>query len=134
MYEWDMCCYGPDIEDTTNLLTALRTNAGYANIKHPMTQTPDGRYVPDFHHRFLTEDVPFGLVVVRSIAEIAGVPTPRIDEVLSWCQEKMGKHYLVNSKLIGSDIGESRCAFRYGFTTPEDILGYEPLFSAALAK
>ena len=134
MYEWDMCCYGPDIEDTTNLLTALRTNAGYAHIKHPMTQTTDGRFVPDFHHRFLTEDVPFGLVVVRSIAEIAGVPTPRIDEVLYWCQEKMGKRYLVNSKLIGNDIGESRCAFRYGFTTPEEILGYAPLFTAALAK
>ena len=134
MYEWDMCCYGPDIEDTTNLLTALRTNAGYAHIEHPMTQTPDGRFVPDFQHRFLSEDVPFGLTVVRSIAEIAGVPTPRIDEVLFWCQEKMGKQYLVNSKLTGSDIGETRCAFRYGFRTPEDILGYEPLLTAALAK
>ena len=71
---------------------------------------------------------------MRSIAEIAGVPTPRIDEVLYWCQEKMGKQYLVNSKLVGSDIGESRCALRYGFTTPEEIVGYEPLFTAALSK
>ena len=134
MYDWDMSCYGHDIEDKTNLLTALRTNAGYAHIEHPMTQTPDGRFVPDFRHRFLMEDVPFGLVVVRSIAEIAGVPTPGMDEVLLWCQEKMGKQYLVNSRLTGRDIGETRCAFRYGFTTPEDILGYEPLLTAAPGK
>lgn len=134
MYEWDICCYGPDIADSTNLLTALRTNAGYANIEHPMKQTADGRYIPDFQHRFLSEDVPFGLVVVRSIAEIAGVPTPHIDEVLSWCQEKMGKQYLVNSRLTGRDIGETRCAFRYGFTTPEEILGCEPLLTAVPAK
>jgi hypothetical protein len=134
MYEWDMCCYGRDIGDKTNLLTALRTNAGYAEIAHPMIQTADGRYLPDFNHRFLSEDVPFGLVVVRSIAEIAGVETPRIDEVLSWCQEKMSKQYLVNSKLTGRDIRETRCAHRYGFTTPEDILGCEPMLTAALTK
>lgn len=134
MYEWDMNCYRADIEDKTNLWTALRTNAGYAHIEHPMTQTADGRYVPDFQHRFLMEDVPFGLVVVRSIAEIAGVPTPGIDEVLLWCQEKMGRQYLVNFRLVGRDIGETRCAFRYGLTTLEDILGYEPLLTRAAAQ
>ena len=134
MYEWDMACYGRDIADKTNLLTALRTNSGYADITHPMIRTEDGRFVPDFSHRFLSEDVPFGLVVVRSIAEIAGVATPRIDTVLSWCQEVMGKEYLVHSSLTGRDIAETRCAHRYGFTTPEDILGYEPLLIPALGR
>lgn len=134
MYEWDMACYGPDIADKTSLMTALRTNAGYADITHPMICLEDGRFVPDFNHRFLSEDVPFGLVVVRSIAEIAGVATPHIDKVLSWCQEMLGKEYLVGSTLTGKHIAETRCAFRYGFTTPEDILGYEPLLTPALAR
>ncbi len=127
MYEWDMCCYGNDIKDKTNLLTALRTNSGYTGITHPMIQMEDGRCIPDFNHRFLTEDVPFGLVVIRSIAEIAGVQTPCMDAVLSWCQEKLGKEYLVGSKLIGKDLTETRCAQRYGFTTMADILGLESM-------
>jgi hypothetical protein len=134
MYDWDMCTYESDITDKTNLMTALRTNSAYADIAHPMIRTEDGRYVPDFDHRFLTEDVPFGLVVVRSIAEIAGAPTPYIDSVLSWCQEKMGKEYLVRSRLIGKDLAETRCAQRYGFTTTEDILGNQPALAAVVTR
>jgi hypothetical protein len=127
MYDWDMCCYGNDIKDKTNLMTALRTNSGYKGITHPMIQTEDGRYLPDFNHRFLTEDVPFGLVVIRSIAEIAGVRTPCMDAVLSWCQEKLGKEYLVGLKLTGKDLAETRCAHRYGFTTMEEVLGFDSI-------
>ncbi len=134
MYDWDLCCYGNDIKDKTNLWTALRTNSGYADIRHPMIQTEDGKYLPDFNHRFLTEDVPFGLVVVRSIAGIAGVSTPHIDTVLSWCQKKMGKEYLIGSRLTGRDLAETRCAQRYGFTTTDDILGYESALTEVLAQ
>ncbi len=122
MYDWDIGCYRGDIGDPTNLMTALRTNAGYAGIEHPMIRTADDRYTPDFNHRFLTEDVPFGLVVVRGIAEIAGTPTPGIDAVLSWSQERLGKEYLVGSLLAGKDLAETRCPQRYGLTTLEDVL------------
>ncbi|MFN0108228.1 MAG: NAD/NADP octopine/nopaline dehydrogenase family protein [Blastocatellia bacterium] len=131
MYDWDIGCYGNDIQDKTNLMTALRTNSGYVGITHPMTQTNDGKYVPDFNHRFLTEDIPFGLVVIRGIAEIVGTPTPRIDEVLKWCQQKLGKEYLVDSKLSGKDLITTRCPQRYGFTTLAQALGFELAEAAA---
>jgi NAD/NADP octopine/nopaline dehydrogenase, alpha-helical domain len=127
MYEWDISYYGRNISDKTNLMTAMRTNAIYQGITHPMVETMDGKYVPGFNHRFLTEDIPFGLVVIRSIAEIAGVPTPHMDEVLRWSQEKLGKEYLVGSRLMGKNLAETRCAQKYGFTTMDDILGYEPV-------
>lgn len=122
MYEWEMSHYGNYIEDKTNLMTANRTNARYAAITHPMLQTIDGKYIPNFNHRFLTEDVPFGLVVIRGIAEIAGVQTPYIDTVLLWCQNKLGKEYLVGSRLVGKDLATTRCPQRYGFKTMADIL------------
>ncbi|KAJ7384040.1 hypothetical protein OS493_024054 [Desmophyllum pertusum] len=56
------------------------------------------------------------------IAEIVGIKTPNIDKVLTWCQKKMGKEYLVNSKLQGKDVASSRAPQRYGFTTLESIL------------
>ena len=123
MYEWDISCYGHDIQDKTNLMTAMRTNTTYEGITHPMSQTEDGGYVPNFQHRFLKEDIPFGLVVIRSIAEIAGVPTPYIDEVLLWSQGRLGKEYLVGSKLTGRDMADTRCPQRYGFRTMNDLLG-----------
>src|SRR5258706_5231233 len=131
MYDWDIGCYGNDIKDKTNLMTALRTNSGYAGITHPMIQTKDGEYVPDFNHRFLAEDVPFGLVVIRGIAEIAGTPTPCMDRVLTWCQDKLGKEYLVGSSLTGKDLSSTRCPQRYGFTTMAEILGLKLVQAAA---
>lgn len=125
MYDWDIACYGNDIADKTNLMTALRTNSGYEGIKHPMIRTAQGTYLPDFNHRFLAEDVPFGLVVIRGIAEIARVPTPCIDTVLRWCQERLGKEYLVGSRLVGRDLATTRCPQRYGLTTIAEVLGFD---------
>ena len=123
IYDWDIGTYGDVIKDKTNLLTALRTNTSYAGIRHPMVKTPEGRYVPDFKHRFLTEDVPFGLAVVRGIAEIVGVSTPSIDTVLVWSQNKLQKEYLIGSKLQGTDIVSTRCPQKYGYATISDLLG-----------
>lgn len=88
-----------------------------------MKETTDGLFVPDFHHRYLTEDVPYGLVVIRGIAEIVCVETPAIDRVLLWTQEKVGKEYLVGSKLQGKDVPSTRAPQSYGLTTLDGILG-----------
>ena len=88
-----------DISDTSTLYKAIQTNAAFQGIKHPVKTTEDGRYVPDFTHRYLTEDVPYGLVVIRGIAEIVGVQTPNIDKVLTWCQEKMGQRISCELKI-----------------------------------
>ena len=117
-----MRCYPGDISDKTNLYTAIQTNAAYQGLKHPVKTTEDGKFVADFTYRYMTEDIPYGLVVIRGIAEIAGLETPNMDKVLTWCQEKMGKEYLVNSKLQGKDVKSSRAPQRYGFNTLESIL------------
>ena len=54
-----------------------------------MKQLDDGGYVPDFAYRYLTEDVPHGLVAMKGIAELMGVPTPHFDKIIVWAQGKM---------------------------------------------
>ncbi|XP_020620832.1 tauropine dehydrogenase-like isoform X1 [Orbicella faveolata] len=122
IYQWYMRCYPQDISDKTNLYTAIQTNAAYQGLKHPVKTTEDGKFVPDFTYRYMTEDIPYGLAVIRGIAEIVKVKTPNIDKVLTWCQEKMGKEYLVNSEFQGKDVASSRAPQRYGFTSLESIL------------
>ena len=117
-----MRAYPEDIADKTNLYTAIKSNAAYQGLKHPVKKTENGKYLPDFTYRYMTEDVPYGLVVLKGIAEIVGVETPDIDKVLLWCQTKMGKEYMVNSKIQGKDVASSRAPQRYGFTTLESIL------------
>ena len=121
--EWDVRVYANDIGDKTNMATALRTNAAYQGLKHPMKETSDGKFVPDFQHRYLTEDIPYGLAVIRGIAEIAGVKTPNIDKVLLWAQERVGKKYLEEGLLKGADVDSTRAPQRYGLFTLKDMMG-----------
>ena len=144
-YDWFIRAYSHESDmDCTSVTTMLRTNPAYQGLTHPMKKLvryddsgsaiPDAkpRLVPDFHHRYLSEDIPYGLVVTRGIAELAGVPTPTIDAVITWSQKVQGLSYLTAAKpgghgfsesdipgsalrLNGDDVARSRCPQRYGW-------------------
>jgi len=123
-YDWYIKSYGPGIADKTDLMTAIRTNSSYKGIRHPMIKEAPGKFVPDFHYRFLAEDVPYGLVVSRGIGEIVGVPTPTLDVVVRWGQKWLGKAYLTQDGLTGPDLAVTRCPQRYGVVTVHDLVGH----------
>jgi hypothetical protein len=43
-------------------------------------------------------------VILKGLAEIAGVPTPAIDTVLAWAQGIIGKEYMVDGKVGHSTV------------------------------
>ncbi|WIA09747.1 hypothetical protein OEZ85_009126 [Tetradesmus obliquus] len=119
--------YGKDISDKSTLLTTLRTNKAYANLTHPCKATPSGKWVPDFMHRYLSEDLPFGLVPMKGVAELLGVPaTPWFDRVITWGQQLIGKCYLVDGKLTGPDVATSAAPQRFGHKSIEDLIVFKP--------
>ena len=123
--EWMTRSYGDDIGDKSSIYAMLRTNKGYRGLTHPTREVEvDGKkkYLPDFKYRYFTEDIPMGLVVTRGIAELAGVATPHMDDVILWCQEMLGKEYLVNGKLEGKDLHSTRAPQHYGFTDIDTFL------------
>ncbi|CAM9894015.1 unnamed protein product [Heterosigma akashiwo] len=126
LYDAFLAIYGDSVGDPTNIMTCLRTNPGYAGLKIPMKELPaeeGGGFVPNFNMRYYTEDIPYGLVVLKGVAEIVGVVTPTVDTLISWCQEKMGKEYLdAGGRLAGKDLGETRAPQNYGLTTVEDLV------------
>jgi hypothetical protein len=120
--EWLCLSYADDIEDTSSLQTYFVTNRSYAGLRVPVKRV-NGGMVPDFQARYLSEDVPFALLATKGIAELAGVATPTIDEVIIWSQERLDKEYLVGSKLVGKDLIVSRSPQRYGFQDLDSMIG-----------
>ncbi len=53
----------------------------FQGLTHPMVETDDGKFVPNFKFRYLFEDIPFGLAVIKGIGDLAEVKTPHIDKV-----------------------------------------------------
>lgn len=135
--EWMLRSYGDDIGDKTSIYTMLRTNKGYRGLTHPMREVQiDGKikYLPNFKYRYFTEDLPMGLIVTRGIAELAGVPTPHMDDVIMWCQEMLGKEYLVNGKLEGKDVDSTRAPQHYGFTDLDTFMRVNNYLKEPAAK
>jgi len=119
--EWLLRSYRLSIADSTTLASSFSTNRSYAGLVAPMKRGNRG-FVPDFQARYLSEDVPYNLLVTRGIAQLAQVPTPIIDQVLGWAQSRLGKEYLVDGKLCGSDLGGTRSPQRYGFTELDQLM------------
>ncbi len=87
-----------------------------------MLEVAPGRFVPNFEYRYLSEDVPYGLVVTRAIAQIADVATPAIDDVIRWAQSKAKKVYLEGDELGGPDSRELPIPQNHGIRTLPDLL------------
>lgn len=82
----------------------------------PTKHLETGAFVPLFDHRYFNEDLPCGILVQKGIAELAGVPTPMIDQVIRWCQERCGKEYFMeNGKVCGKDLATTKTPQRYGY-------------------
>ena len=50
--------------------------------------------------RYFTEDIPYGLLLIKAFAELTETPTPAIDDVINWAQNIMGKRYIHNGRLV----------------------------------
>jgi hypothetical protein len=116
VHDWLRSTYSHVTGDPTTVATCFRT--GPLQIrKAPVVESRPGRFVPSFDYRYLTEDVPYGLVITRGFAELAGVPTPTIDEVIIWAQPKMKKAYLVGDRLEGEDAQDLPLPQNHGVGT-----------------
>jgi hypothetical protein len=105
VYDWLKLSYGSVIADDRTVASCLRSGPLYA-LQAPMLQRGPDELVPDFGYRFLSEDVPYGLVIVRAIAELAGVDTPTIDSVLRWTERMLEKSYFHQGMVQGTDTVE----------------------------
>ena len=106
-----------DIADHSSLQRMFVTNKGYDGLTMPTKEVESGGYLPLFDHRYLNEDLPCGILVQKGIAELAGVLTPVMDEIICWCQDRCvpPKEYLVDGELKGKDVATTKAPQRYGF-------------------
>ena len=99
--------------DISSLTQKIRSIKAFKGIKMGMIPQENGQFVIDYSNRYFTEDIPYGLLIIKSLGLLLEVPTPTIDQVIYWTQEHMGKCYLVEGQLTGKDIKESGVVSNY---------------------
>lgn len=122
--DWLIYSYKESIEDKSTLQSCFVTNRAYQGLCAPMKKIGNDYFLPNFQARYLTEDVPYGLVVTKAIAQLAKVDMPIIDEVILTVSKWMGKEYIKGSYLEGKDIKDARIPQNYGINNLENIIVY----------
>lgn len=122
LLDWYRKDYRETVKNPATLHSAMTTNTAYNGLVHPMKEAGDGKWLPDFNYRYLSEDIPFGLCVTKGLAELAGVDTPETDAVLQWAQKILDKEYLVGKELKGKDMPSSRAPQAFGYKSLKDLL------------
>ena len=99
--------------DALSLTQKIRSIKAFKGIKMSMIPLKDGRFAIDYSNRYFTEDIPYGLLIIKSLGILLNISTPMIDKVIYWTQMKMNKSYLVDGQLTGKDIKESGVLSNY---------------------
>ncbi|WP_348920668.1 NAD/NADP octopine/nopaline dehydrogenase family protein [Enterococcus rotai] len=99
----------------------IKSISSFRNIISPMKQLSDQTFVPDFTSRYFTEDLPFGLLIIKGFGLITEVETPEADKIILWSQKWLNKEYLTNEGKPGQDFFVSGVPQAYGIKTLEDV-------------
>jgi len=116
-----------------DILASLRDSQQLASIKTPVlpvvTDKIEGptAYRLNTQCRFFTDDIPYGLLIAKWMAEKLGVETPFIDEVITWAQGLRNEEFLTDDRKINyefclKDKYTSGIPDSYGINNMQDIL------------
>lgn len=87
LIEWINSVYGIQTDD---YFTAFQMNESYQNIKAPQS----------IRVRYLTEDIPTGLVPLSSLGKKLGIPTPTIDSIIQLADIMLGTDFKETGRTI----------------------------------
>jgi NAD/NADP octopine/nopaline dehydrogenase, alpha-helical domain/Ketopantoate reductase PanE/ApbA len=121
VHDWLRSSYAEATGDLSTVATCFRTGPIQAR-RAPMLEVTPGTFIPNFAYRYITEDVPYGLVVTRALADLASVETPMIDEVISWAQRCINKVYLAGRRLQGPDIKDLPIPQNHRILSLDDLI------------
>lgn len=107
-------------EELTQKLTSIQAFKG---LLSPMKETKEG-FVPDLDSRYFIEDISYGLILIKDIAQLWEIQTPYIDKVIYWAQVLMDKSYLVDGELVGNDCDELLLQASFSIKTRDQFLNF----------
>jgi hypothetical protein len=109
------------------ILASIRESKQLASIMTPTVAGHNGTRVLNKNCRFFTDDISYGVLIAKWVAEKLNVETPFIDEIITWAQGLRGEAFLdengkINTKYCLMEKYTSGIPESYGITSVEDIL------------
>ncbi len=123
--ELERFSYNSVNNDIKNSFTSSET---LGQIPTPVIQDESGGWIYNKHHRFFVDDLYYGLVIAKWIAEEFSIETNTIDQIIYWAQDVVEENLLANGKLNRESFNNGTSfkygiPSQYGFNKIKDIIG-----------
>lgn len=105
------------VNSTTELTTKLKSITSFKDVIAPFSEK-NGLYYIDKTSRYIIEDIPFGTCFIKYVANINGIKTPAIDQVLKIIQKTIGEEYVTEDNKINMEHWNKMLGY------PTDMLDY----------
>lgn len=105
-------------EDIHALTLKMQSIEPFKTVQAHMNEV-EGGYKVDATVRYFTEDIPYGLLLIKAFAQLTNTKTPNIDGVIEWAQNVMGQNFIIHGKL-NPEIYNSNLSF----ISPDKIQGF----------
>lgn len=112
-----------NVTTPSELTYKIRTKPGFKDIGSPVKADAD-KFVVDFKSRYFTEDIPYGLCLLKAFGDLLNVDLPLVTKIINWYQDETGMEYLVDNKLIGRDCKGLLIPQNYGINTPTELMKF----------
>jgi len=110
-----------EVDNETELTFKLQSINAFKGIKTSMLKQNDG-FIPNFSNRYFTEDIPYGLLLIKGLALLTKVDVPTIDKILFWSQKHLGLELLIDKDTLGRDSKQYPVPQSFGITNINEIL------------
>ena len=91
------------VKDMKSLTHKMQNIVPFWTLMAPMIEV-EGGYKIDPSVRSFTEDIPFGMLMIKAFAELVDVETPNIDKVIYWAQDIMGRKFIEDGKILQESL------------------------------
>lgn len=88
LLEW--ITYAYDNHKGDNIHERMQTNPAYHNIISPT----------DIYSRYITEDIPTGLIPITELAKVAGVNTPYMNSIITLCSGLVNRDFYTTGRTL----------------------------------
>ncbi len=112
----------------TDIRESFVTSQTLVSIGTPIVQNEDGLWEVDRNHRFFLDDIYYGNMIAKWMAEQLGLATPTIDEILQWAQMVRNEKFIDEDNHLILDSDDLADPFKcgvptvYGFNSIDDCI------------
>lgn len=112
----------------TDIRESFVNSQTLVSIGTPVVQNQDGNWEVDRNHRFFLDDIYYGNMIAKWMAQILNIETPTIDEILRWAQQVRNERFIDDNNRLMLDSPDLAASLKcgvpsvYGFKTINDCI------------